>query len=76
MPFLQDKILVPVLLRNPPAAVACFTINALAWALLAYRSHYEASEVRILAAFGVACAAQSAARCMLSLAPMPTAWSR
>ena len=49
-------------------------INALAWAVLAYRSRYEANEGRTLAVFAGSCAAQTAARCALSLAPMPAPW--
>lgn len=66
----------PVQMRNAPAAVGCFVINALAWALLAYRSHYEANEGRALAAFGAGCAAQTAARCVLSIAPIYAPWCR
>lgn len=69
-------MLAPLLMRNTPAAVACFLVNALAWGALAYRSHYEATEVRTLAVFGAACAAQTAARCALSLAPMSAPWGR
>lgn len=76
VPVLQESMLVPVLMRSPPAAAACFTINALAWILLAYRSHNEANEGRTLAVFGAACAAQSVARCALSLPPIPGMWGR
>ena len=39
-------MLAPLLMRNTPAAIACFVVNASAWGALAYRSHYEASEAR------------------------------
>ena len=67
-------MLAPVLMRNAPAAAACFAINALAWGALAHRSCYEANENRTLAVFAASCAAQSAARCVLSLAPMAAPW--
>ena len=71
---LQDSTLASSLMKNTPAAVACFVINVLVWGGLAYRSDDKADEGRTQAVFGGSLAAQTAARRLLSLAPLPAPW--
>lgn len=75
MPALQDK-LAPLLLRNARAAAACFALNALSWAHLGHFVETEAGPIRTAAVWVAACAAQTAARRALSLAPIPAPWPK
>ena len=68
VPSVQDNPLLPVMMKH------AFMSNVLALGALAHRSCYEANKSRTLAVFAASYAAQTAARCALSLGPMAAPW--
>ena len=71
----QDK-LAPLLMRNAPAAAVCFALNALVLAHLGHFMESEAGAIRTAAIWAAACAAQTAIRRALTLAPIPAPWPK